>query len=131
MRAPGLFSTPGAGAQGERLSGAAVPLPRPSWALGILAVGGVIALQAAIDMAAGRENARIVARFVFLSFELPVLMLALSKAFTWSVRKRLSAPQGLAAGVAISMAIGCAFGILYGLVARRMPALLPHFTSGL
>jgi signal transduction histidine kinase len=87
-------------------------------------------LQAATDMAAGRENARIVARLAFLSFELPVLMLALSAAFTWSVRKRLRAPQGLAAGVAISMAIGCAFGILYGTVARHFPALRQNFPNG-
>src|SRR5271166_3288269 len=118
-----------------------VPVPRggdiapaslvhPSWALGTVVVVGIIVLQAAADLVAGREHARIVARLLFLAFELPILMLALSAAFGWSVRRRLSAPQGLAAGVAISMVIGCAFGLLYGLVAKHVPDLRLNFPSG-
>ena len=40
---------------------------------------------------AGREHARVVARLVFLAVELPILMMALSGVFAWSVRRRLSA----------------------------------------
>jgi len=98
-------------------------LVHPSWALGTVVVVGIIVLQAAADLVAGREHARIVARLLFLAFELPILMLALSAAFGWSVRRRLKAPKGLAAGVAISMVIGCAFGLLYGFVAKHAPEL--------
>jgi signal transduction histidine kinase len=105
-------------------------LARPSWALGTAVVTGIIMLQASADLVAGREHARIVARLLFLAFELPLLMLALSAAFGWSVRRRLSAPQGLAAGVVISMVIGCAFGLLYGLMAKHVPDLRLNFPSG-
>jgi signal transduction histidine kinase len=103
---------------------------RPRRALGVVFVVGLTVLQVATDLVAGRESARIVARIVFLSFELPILMIALSATFDWSVRRRLSAPQGLGAGVAISTGIGCAFGLLYGIVASYFPALRLHFPNG-
>ncbi len=103
---------------------------RPSWALGAAVVGGIIMLQAATDLVAGREHARVVARLVFLAVELPILMMALSGAFAWSVRRRLSAPQGLAAGVAISTLIGCAFGVFHGVIAKHVPELRLSVQTG-
>jgi signal transduction histidine kinase len=105
-------------------------LGRASWALGTAVVVGIIVLQAATDLVAGRDHARVVARLAFLAFELPALMLALSSAFAWSVRKRFSAPRGLAAGVAISTVIGCAFGVFHGVVARYVPELRLSLQSG-
>jgi signal transduction histidine kinase len=103
---------------------------RPRRALGVLFVVGLTVLQVATDIVAGRESARIVARIVFLAFELPILMIALSATFDWSVRRHLSAPQGLGAGVAIATGIGCAFGLLYGVVASYVPELRLHFPNG-
>jgi signal transduction histidine kinase len=109
---------------------APIAVSRPSWPLGAAVVGGIIMLQAATDLVAGRDHARVVARLVFLAVELPILMMALSGVFAWSVRRRLSAPQGLAAGVAIATLIGCAFGLFHGALARHVPELRISLTSG-
>jgi LytS/YehU family sensor histidine kinase len=83
-------------------------------------------LQFATDVVAAREPARILARIVFMSCELPLLMLALSTVFGWSLRHRLSAGKGMLAGVAIATSFGCVFGLLYGLVALYAPELRLH-----
>jgi signal transduction histidine kinase len=98
--------------------------------LGVLVVLGVIVLQVATDFVAGRESARILARLAFMSLELPILMLALSAAFEWALRRRMGAPRALGTGVAIATAIGVAFGALYGVVAARVPELRLHFPNG-
>jgi signal transduction histidine kinase len=103
---------------------------RPQRALGVVFVFGLTVLQVATDFVAGHESARIVARIAFLALELPILMVALSATFDWSVRRRLTAPQGLGAGVAIATGIGCAFGLLYGVVASYVPELRLHFPNG-
>src|SRR5277367_1316849 len=121
---------PSMDARAEVPVAAPTTVSRPSWALGAAVVGGIIMLQAATDLVAGREHARVLARLVFLAVELPILMMALSGVFAWSVRRRLSAPQGLAAGVAIATLIGCAFGVFHGLIARHVPELRISLTSG-
>jgi signal transduction histidine kinase len=110
----------------------AVPLPRrrPRRALGITVVVGVILLQLATEMVAGRESARVLARAAFMALELPMLMLALSAAFTRSIRRRMTAVHGLAVGFAIAVGIGCVFGLLYGFVALHFPQLRLHFPNG-
>jgi signal transduction histidine kinase len=95
-------------------------------ALGVVVVLGVMLLQAAIDLVAGRESARVLTRLAFLALELPVLMLALSAAFTWSIRRRMTAARGLGTGMAIATAIGAVFGVLYGLLQLKFPALRLH-----
>jgi signal transduction histidine kinase len=127
MASPSASSTL---ARDERSVVTPASLRRPSWVLGAGVVGGIIVLQAAADLAGGREHARVIARLAFLAFELPILMLALSAAFGWSVRSGLSAAKGLAAGVAISMAMGCAFGIFHGILARHVPELRSALQSG-
>jgi signal transduction histidine kinase len=102
----------------------------PRCSLGIPVVVGVMVLQLATEVVAGRESVRILARLAFMALELPVLMLALSAAFAWSIRQRMSAAKGLAAGIAIAMGFGCLFGLLYGAVARHFPNLRLHFASG-
>ncbi|HXX69168.1 MAG TPA: histidine kinase [Polyangiaceae bacterium] len=99
-------------------------------ALGALVVASLMLLQVAKDLVSGRETARILAQLLFMAFELPVLMLALSATFEWSVRRRMRAAQGLAAGVAIATSIGCVFGVLYGVVMLHVPSLRFHFPSG-
>jgi signal transduction histidine kinase len=99
--------------------------------LGTAVVVGVMLLQFAIDVIAGRESARIVARLIFLAVELPVLMLALSSAFSFSIARRMSASRGLGVSVGIATAIGAIFGLLYGLAAMQFPALRLHFPNGL
>jgi signal transduction histidine kinase len=91
---------------------------------------GVMLLQIATEVVAGRESARILARIAFMAFELPTLMVALSAAFAWSIRRRRTAGQGLATGVAIATVIGCVFGLLYSVVALRFPQLRLHFPNG-
>jgi signal transduction histidine kinase len=93
-------------------------------------VVGVVVLQLATEIIAGRESARVVARLAFIALELPLLMSALSAAFDRSVRRRMTAPQALAAGAAIATGIGAVFGLLYGVVAMRVPALRLHFPNG-
>jgi LytS/YehU family sensor histidine kinase len=78
---------------------------------------------------AWRESARILARLALLVLELPMLMLALSAAFAWSIRRRMSAVNGLSAGIAIAIGIGCLFGLLYGVVARHFPNLHLRFPN--
>jgi signal transduction histidine kinase len=104
--------------------------PRPRAVLGVVVVVGVMLLQLAMDVVSGRESVRIVARLAFLSFELPILMLALSAAFGWSVRRHMSAARALGAGVAITIGIGGAFGLLYAVVSMRVPELRFTFPKG-
>jgi signal transduction histidine kinase len=108
----------------------ATPVVRSRRALGILVVGGVMMLQLATDIVAAHEYARILARMAFMALEVPVLMFALSAAFQRSLRSRMTAAQGLAAGVTIASCIGAAFGLLYGAVAMRVPGLRLHFPNG-
>jgi signal transduction histidine kinase len=103
-----------------------VPGLRPRRAIGVAVVLGVMLLQFAADVVAAREVARILARLVFMSCELPLLMLALSTVFGWSLRHKVSAGKGMLAGVAIATAFGCVFGLLYGLVALQVPDLRLH-----
>jgi signal transduction histidine kinase len=127
MASPSLPPPP---AYGETAPATSPSVGRPSWALGSAVVSGIIMLQCATDLLAGREHARVVARLVFLGVELPILMLALTGVFAWSVRRRLSASLGLAAGVAVSIVIGCAFGVLHGVVARHVPELRLYLQNG-
>ena len=106
-----------------------VPGLRPRSAIGIAVVVGVLVLQFAADVVAARETARILARMAFMSFELPLLMLALSTVFGWSLRRKMTAGKGLMAGVGIATAFGCVFGILYGLVALKVPDLRLHMAA--
>src|SRR5260221_10521104 len=109
----------------------AEPVPaRRRPVLGVLVVMGVMLLQVATDLVAGRESARILARLAFMSLELPMLMFALSAAFRWSIRRRMSAARGLATSIGIATGIGGAFGVLYGVVAMHIPALRLHFPNG-
>jgi signal transduction histidine kinase len=112
-----------------RAASPAVPGLRPRRALGVAVVVGVALLQIAADVVAARETARILARVVFMSCEIPLLMLALSTAFGWSLRRRMGAAQGLLAGVAIATAFGCVFGLLYGYVALHFPELRLHMAA--
>jgi signal transduction histidine kinase len=114
----------------SRPAGAAATQASQRRVFGLLFIGAVMVLQVATDFVTGRESARMLARVAFLALELPILMLTLSATFGWSVRRRVNAPQALAAGVAIATTIGCIFGVLYGLVAMHVPALRLHFPNG-
>jgi signal transduction histidine kinase len=106
-----------------------VPGLRPRRAIGVVVVLGVMILQFAADVAAGRETARILARMVFMSCELPLLMVALSTAFGWSLRRRMTAGMGILSGVSIATGFGCVFGLIYGLFALRVPELRLHMPA--
>jgi signal transduction histidine kinase len=108
----------------------AAPSARPRAALGTILVVGVILLQVGVDLVSGREPARTLARLMFTALEMPVLMLALSGVFSWSVRRRMSASRGLGTSVAIATVIGAVFGLLYGVAAIRFPTLRLHLTTG-
>jgi len=98
-------------------------------AIGVAVVVGMMLLQFAADVVAARETARILARIAFMSCELPLLMLALSAAFGWSLRHRMTAAKGLLAGVGIATAFGSVFGLLYGFVALHVPELRLHMAA--
>ncbi|HEY8087601.1 MAG TPA: histidine kinase [Polyangiaceae bacterium] len=98
----------------------------PSRTIGVLVVAGVMLLQFAADVVAGRETARILARMCFMACELPLLMVALSTVFGWSLRRRMTAGQGILAGVGIATAFGSVFGLTYGAVAGFLPELRLH-----
>ena len=98
-------------------------------AIGVAVVAGIMLLQFAADVVAAHETARILARIAFMSCELPLLMLALSAAFGWSLRHRMTAGKGLLAGVGIATAFGCVFGLLYGFVALHLPQLRLHMPA--
>jgi signal transduction histidine kinase len=108
----------------------ATPLLRPRVALGTVLVIGVMLLQLALDVVSGRENARIVARLVFMSLEMPVLILALLAIFSWSVKRHIGASRGLAASVAIATIVGAVFGFLFGVAALHIPELRLHSPNG-
>jgi signal transduction histidine kinase len=102
---------------------------RPRRAFGIVVVLGVMLLQFTADFVAGHDTARILARLVFMACELPLLMVAMSAAFAWSLRRRTGAGQGLLVGEGIAMGTGVVFGVLYGLIALRVPDLRLHLAS--
>ncbi len=108
----------------------AAPPVRPRALLGTLVVVCVILLQLGVDLVSGREPVRTVARLVFMVLEMPILVVALSTAFSWAVKRRVSASQGLGAGVAVATVIGGVFGLLYGVVAQHTPELRLHFPNG-
>jgi hypothetical protein len=107
-----------------------LPSAHPRAARGTILVVGVMLLQVAADLVSGHESARTLARLGFLALEVPLLMLALTASFSWCVRRRMTASQGLAASVAIATGIGCIFGLLYGAVALHVPELRLHSSNG-
>jgi signal transduction histidine kinase len=115
------------GTDGAALS--RVPLVRPRRALGVVVVLGVMLLQIALDVVGGRETSRILARVVYMACELPLLMLALTAAFHWSIRRSMTAAQGLMTGVAIATTFGAVFGLAYGAIAMHVPALRLHLPN--
>jgi signal transduction histidine kinase len=108
----------------------ATPSLRPRVAFGTMLVIGVMLLQFALDVVSGHENARIIARLVFMALEMPMLILALLAIFSWSVKRHVGASRGLAASVALATIVGAIFGLLYGLVAQRIPELRLHSPNG-
>ncbi len=102
---------------------------RPRRAFGVAVVVGVMSLQFMADFVAGRETARILARLSFMACELPLLMFAMSAAFAWSLRRRMSAGPSLLVGVSIATGTGVGFGTLYGLIALRVPELRLHMPN--
>src|SRR5579859_2102004 len=114
------------------MASVAAPSARPRAVLGSILVVSVVLLQVGVDLVSGRDAARtrIVARLLFTTLEMPVLMLALWGVFAWSVRRRMSASRGLAASVAIATVIGAVFGLLYGVAALRVPGMRWHLPSG-
>lgn len=123
---PGTEPRAGAG----RESAFPADQPRSRRALGISVVCGVLLLQLATEVVTGRESARILARVAFMALELPMLMLALSSVFVWSIHRRITAVRGLITGIAIATAIGAVFGLLYGFAAQHLPALRFHNPGG-
>lgn len=117
------IAVPGGRAASERAAANA----SPRRAFGIVFIAAIVVLQVATDLLAGRG---VWGRVTFLAVLVPILMLALSATFGWSVRRHVSAPQALAAGVAIAATFGCVFGILHGVVAMHVPALRLHFPNG-
>jgi signal transduction histidine kinase len=103
---------------------------RPRAALGTVLVVVIIVLQVGVDLVAGKETARALARLAFMALEMPLLMVALSAVFSWSVGRRMGAGRGLAASVALATVIGGVFGFLYGVAALRIPELRLHFPNG-
>ncbi len=95
--------------------------------LGVLVVISVMVLQGAADYVAGRGFGRL----VFLSFELPVLMLALSASYALSIRRHATAVQSLLLGMATATVLGCLFGMLYYWVSERVPEMRMHFPSSM
>jgi len=83
-------------------------------------------LQLAVDLVAGRESHRILARLAWMAVEIPILMVALSAGYDWAIRRRMNAWQSLVTGMAISVAIGCPIGLLHVVAASRFPALGLH-----
>ncbi|MGH7436995.1 MAG: sensor histidine kinase [Polyangiaceae bacterium] len=108
----------------------ALPPVRARHGVGITFVVFVVLLQLATDIVAGKESARILARFAFTALELPLLMFALTSAFRRSIRSRLHTAHAFGAGVAIATATGSVFGVLYGLLAMHVPELRLHFPNG-
>jgi signal transduction histidine kinase len=104
---------------------AALPTILSRRALGVLVVVSVMILQGSADYVAGRGFGRI----LFLSFELPVLMLALSSSYAWSLRRHATAVQSLSLGMAIATVLGCVFGVLFYGVSERFPDMKMHFPS--
>jgi signal transduction histidine kinase len=96
----------------------------------VAVVVGVTLFQLATDFVLGREFHRLAARAVFLALELPLLMVALSWAFGWSLRRRMTAGQGLLLGVGIAIPFGVLFGGLWGVVTLNVPSLRAHMPTG-
>ncbi|MEO7109344.1 MAG: histidine kinase [Polyangiaceae bacterium] len=106
---------------------AALPTLMSRRALGVLVVISVMLLQGAADYVAGRGFGR----FAFLSFELPVLMLALSTSYAWSIRRHTTAVESLLLGMATATVLGCLFGVLYAWVSERVPEMRMHFPNNM
>jgi LytS/YehU family sensor histidine kinase len=96
---------------------------------GLLVGAGVVALQGASDLVAGRDWSHVLTRAAFMSVELIVLMLALSAVFAWSVRRKMPPSRAILACIAAATLIGLAFGPLWGELSRNVPSLHMRFTA--
>jgi signal transduction histidine kinase len=122
---PSSIATPVAPAQAP-VAGAL----RPRLAIGVVLVLGVMALQLASDAVAGKEMARLLARFIYMGTELPLLMFALTVGFRRFLRANFTAAEGLIGGVSIATAFGCVFGLAYGGIAMHVPELRLTYPTG-
>ncbi len=91
--------------------------------LGVAVVLLVVLLQAATELLAGHERARVIARLGLAAAQMPVLMLALSASFEWAKRRRL----GSVATLMIGASIAGVLGVLFGLVFWKLGTVFPEF----
>ena len=97
--------------------------------LGVLVVIGVVLLQIAVQYVASRDRLRALTLVLFMSAEMPVLMLVLSFGYAWAVRRHLRTWLTLIAGIALAAGIGATFGALIWLLAQRFPLIRFHAES--
>jgi len=91
--------------------------------IGVAIVLSIVLLQAATQAFGGRDRNRLYAHIGFLAIELPTLMVALTIAFNWAVRRRLAPWQTVLFIACVAGAIGLAFGIGYGAILQGVPTL--------
>jgi signal transduction histidine kinase len=96
---------------------------------GLFVGAGVVALQSASDLVAGRDWQHVAARAAFLSVELIILMLVLSAVFGWTVRRKMSDARAILACIAAATLVGLAFGPLWGALSRNLPAMHMRFAA--
>lgn len=90
---------------------------------GVIVVLGVVLLQIAVQYVASHDRRRALTMALFMSSEMPILMLALSYGYAWAVRKHLRIWVTLTIGIVIAASIGAVFGALVWCMAQYFPMI--------
>jgi signal transduction histidine kinase len=82
----------------------------------------VVLLQAATELLAGHERARVLLRLGVAALQMPLLMLTLSASFEWATRRHLGSIKSLIMGAVIAGVLGAAFGMFFWKMGEAYPA---------
>lgn len=111
------------GVLASRSPPSSAPSPR---AIGFSVVGLVMLLQVGTQLLAGHDRARVLASLLFVTLQMPTVMVTLSLAYGWAMRRQIGFLRALAGGILVSGVIGAGAGALIYWFVQHSPWLQPH-----
>ncbi|HEY2732630.1 MAG TPA: histidine kinase [Polyangiales bacterium] len=99
------------------------PRSRARLLTGVCVLVVVVVLQLLAQYITSRDAGRLVSVLVWFGFELPVLLVGLSRLFRWSRKNRLAWGVFVSLGLLLSAVVGATWGFIFHSVSQAFPEL--------
>lgn len=99
--------------------------------VGILVLVVIVLLQVAVQFLAVHDTARAVTQVLFLSIEIPVLMVVLSFGYRWAIRRAMAPLRVVLFGVLAAGCVGACFGTLLWCASLFYPVIRFHANTSM